>query len=870
MIEDLEEKYKCQLPLGEGSLGTLWRAEAIESGRATALAVFEPEGPDSEELCEAFLARAKILTGLDHANVVRVFDHGMVANGSAYMAMELLEGRSLAERLADTPAMTIEELVEVGEQVLSGLGAVHDAGIVHGDMEPGNIFLVARGNFFFPKIIGFALSRAAARRGDGADGDGTEGDEGLVRSLAYMSPEQARRDTAIGSRSDIYSMGVVLYEAIAGRLPYRAADPSEMRQAIARGGCAPLFRVKKEVAGALAGAIERAMVPDPEKRMPDAKSLRKALLSSLIVSPKLAKVALPVGPRGLTEPGSDDEEAKTNAEENPTNGKKPVLGAPSPPRVPAPAAWKPLPPGARSASAATMGVGSKTIVSAPKPASLAKGGMPMRSPVAMGKRAPNPMSVTDVGYPPPSVVVSGAAVAVLRDEPTSRENDTLDDDTEDRTEIKPSDLAMRSAAPVPAMPRPTAVDEEELSASQIIVSGKDLPGDAEDFIATRPPPAAAPDVSRSAGTNGKGRNDVGPGGAGRAQKVVSPIASDQPPAVRDAAFPPLDDLPTQDQSAALIPKKSPRQRGIHTQKLPAVRDLQIAADPRRGIPPGVLAGVGAFAGVVVVGVIGLLMLRSSAGDVGGEAEPTRGSEPAAVASTPTGGSPTVAGEPEGSMAALTPRTVTVQLRGVPEGGRVEHNRRAVQGNVIEVGRVSASDTITVTAPGCETWQKRMRPVANEYPDARSRQWQEGTIEAVEYAVSMQCRAPQPSARERRAAEQRAAEERAAQQRVEQERAAQQRAELQRAEQQRAEEASAARATQQRAAQQRAERAEQQRAERAAQQRAAQQRLTKQRAAQQRAAQQPAAQPRPAQPRNVARPTPRGSRGRPSLARDPGF
>ena len=147
------EKYRLDEPIGEGGMASVWRATHTTLESSVAVKFLETYGSSRKKMAKRFLREAKLAAALKHRNVVHILDHGMMEDGQPFMVMELLEGRSFAERVADMGISDVD-LYEIMAQVLSGIGSVHDAGIVHRDIKPDNIFLVRDADGEYPKILG--------------------------------------------------------------------------------------------------------------------------------------------------------------------------------------------------------------------------------------------------------------------------------------------------------------------------------------------------------------------------------------------------------------------------------------------------------------------------------------------------------------------------------------------------------------------------------------------------------------------------------------------------------------------------------------------------------------------------------------------
>ena len=270
-------RYEVISPLGAGGMGEVYRARDTELGRSVALKVL-PESvlsdPDPDRL-KRFEREARATAALSHPNVLTVFDVGR-EDGRAYLVCELLEGATLGERLqAKRPSA--REALGYAAQVARGLAAAHARGIVHRDLKPDNLFLTTSG---VVKILDFGLAKqsvmrtnlathqATASRPEELTSAGT-----MLGTVSYMSPEQAKGQGG-DARSDIFSLGTVLYEMLAGRHPFRKESSAETLSAILRDE-PPAMR---DVSGqAVERLVRRCLEKRPEDRFQTASDLAVAL-----------------------------------------------------------------------------------------------------------------------------------------------------------------------------------------------------------------------------------------------------------------------------------------------------------------------------------------------------------------------------------------------------------------------------------------------------------------------------------------------------------------------------------------------------------------------------------------------------------------
>ena len=290
-MKPFEERYTLRLPLGENELGSVWTAHDTETDASVAVVMLEVEAGDAVRA--RFRDHAERLMGVRHPNVVRALDRGDTAEGTPYLVVELLEGESLAARLAQS-AVRVDRAVEWLAGAADGLGALHAAGIAHGDIEPGNVFLAGEGGKDTAKIIGLALNRVDARTG--SDAASRTSLASLQQGYAYAAPEQLRGEVQASPAADLYSLGAVAFAVLAGRPPFVAPDPGSLLEAVRTRRPPGLGTVKRELAG-YATILERALSAEPSRRFADGAAFARALKTCLLMSRPTASLELPAGPR---------------------------------------------------------------------------------------------------------------------------------------------------------------------------------------------------------------------------------------------------------------------------------------------------------------------------------------------------------------------------------------------------------------------------------------------------------------------------------------------------------------------------------------------------------------------------------------------
>jgi eukaryotic-like serine/threonine-protein kinase len=279
-------RYRLLRPIGAGGMGAVWAARHELLGREVALKIAvagERAGLQAHEARDLFLREVRIIGKLRHPNVVDIDDAGE-AGDQLYLAMELLEGESLAQRIARGP-FTPAEALAVAAEVCRGLAAAHAAGVVHRDLKPENVFLAhGPSGGVVPKLLDFGVSSA---RGVTTLHRGRQ-----FGTPAYLSPEQALGESTVDHRSDVWALGIVLYEMLTGHLPFAAASYPALLPLIIEAPTPPLPpSIPAEVRTVVAGCLAK----DRGDRYPTADALLEAI--------DRAHAALPAGEPGSTRSG---------------------------------------------------------------------------------------------------------------------------------------------------------------------------------------------------------------------------------------------------------------------------------------------------------------------------------------------------------------------------------------------------------------------------------------------------------------------------------------------------------------------------------------------------------------------------------------
>jgi serine/threonine protein kinase len=300
----LAGKYRVERVLGAGGMGVVVAATHLDLLEPRAVKLMHPDALADAEAVERFLREARAAALLKSEHVARVHDVGRLENGAPYLVMEHLEGADLAAALKRAGALPVEEAASYVLQAVEALAEAHGRGIVHRDLKPANLFLSLRPDgTACIKVLDFGISKFMGVLGN----HDLTGTHTLLGSPNYMSPEQMHSTRDVDARSDIWSLGVILYQLLTRELPFRGRNITEVVAAVLRGGLRPPSQIRPDLPPGIDRVVLRCLQRDPGQRFADAAELGRALgpfvpgsgplvesIARLVAAPARSSAGLPV------------------------------------------------------------------------------------------------------------------------------------------------------------------------------------------------------------------------------------------------------------------------------------------------------------------------------------------------------------------------------------------------------------------------------------------------------------------------------------------------------------------------------------------------------------------------------------------------
>jgi len=386
----LQEKYKIVRKLGEGGMGAVYEGEHVLIKRRVAIKCLHPQFAQNPEIVARFHREALAATSIGHENIIEVTDMGRFDDGTVFMVLEFLEGRDWSHDIDQHGAQSVDKVITIVNQICDALQAAHAKGIIHRDLKPENVFLITRGgNPNFVKVLDFGISKFKDNAGGGKAMTQTGATLGTPY---YMAPEQAQGKKDIDHRADIYSLGVMVFQALTGQYPFDDDSYPMLVLKICTEQPPSLRLYRPDLPVEIEHVVNRLLAKQPADRFPDCASVKAALapFAHLEDDPVVA-----------------DAPSTANAPSSVLTAQQPVAEtpAPTPTPTPTPMAVSDIRP---PTSKAPLIAGVAALI-------LVGGGLGVAAATgAFGGEAPEPEPVAQPTTPPPidEVPVTGETFSV--------------------------------------------------------------------------------------------------------------------------------------------------------------------------------------------------------------------------------------------------------------------------------------------------------------------------------------------------------------------------------------------------------------------------------------------------------------------------
>lgn len=273
-------RFRIECEIGTGGMGAVFRATHLGLDRPVAVKIIKPEFAADPDVADRFLREARTMAKLRHQHAAMIFDAGNLPDGRHFIIMEFVEGETLSQALAREGRFTAERAVQIATQICDVLAEAHRIGIIHRDLKPSNIMLSERGVC----VLDFGVAKVLASSAESTATHASTGSGQLVGTPRYMSPEQCLGQR-VGARSDLYSLGVLLYEMLAGRPPF--IDPLQSALLVKQATAPPpaLPKLRQDIPRPLAMAVHTLLAKRPEDR-PRTAATAKVLLERSLSQPE--------------------------------------------------------------------------------------------------------------------------------------------------------------------------------------------------------------------------------------------------------------------------------------------------------------------------------------------------------------------------------------------------------------------------------------------------------------------------------------------------------------------------------------------------------------------------------------------------------
>jgi eukaryotic-like serine/threonine-protein kinase len=295
----LAERYLVTRQVGQGGMGAVYEANHTLINKKFAIKVLLEKYAQREAIVKRLKQEAQLASSIGNEHIIDIIDIGVTADGRTYVVMEFLEGESLAECLARENKLPEQRILRIATQTASALAAAHAKGVVHRDIKPENLFLLKRKDQDFVKVVDFGISKSLRASNDDEEAVRLTQTGMVLGTPLYMSPEQARGDEDLDHRVDVYALGIIMYEAASGRVPFTGNNYLSVISQVLNEEPTPLREIRPELSDEFEAIVNKAIAKNREDRYASAADMLhdlNALLDDPTHSTERAKIT---GPRRL-------------------------------------------------------------------------------------------------------------------------------------------------------------------------------------------------------------------------------------------------------------------------------------------------------------------------------------------------------------------------------------------------------------------------------------------------------------------------------------------------------------------------------------------------------------------------------------------
>jgi serine/threonine protein kinase len=308
--QTLAGKYRIDEKLSEGGMGTVYKGTHVLMDKTVAIKVLRPSLAADEKIVARFSREARAASRISHPHAISVTDFGEDENGIVFLVMEYLDGETLKDLIRREGPMPLHRVVEIIKQVGEALNAAHEQGVVHRDLKSDNIMLLNTMNTDYAQVLDFGIAKITEREGEYHPG--LTAPDLVIGTPQYMSPEQCSQSPDIDARSDIYSLGVIIYEMLVGHVPFTGESPTAIMMKHLQQPAPSVLAERSDLPAAVGRVVALALEKLPQSRYASANDLVEDLTIAAGMEPAVARpnskpLVVPTGSGGLVSDDLDEE-----------------------------------------------------------------------------------------------------------------------------------------------------------------------------------------------------------------------------------------------------------------------------------------------------------------------------------------------------------------------------------------------------------------------------------------------------------------------------------------------------------------------------------------------------------------------------------